>query len=482
MSYPSTIPHWVGNREYLESGDISRLSKYCPQDGQLIGTVPCGTKKLVVDVIQRARNAYYGVWQQTNVAERADILLKATQAINDRRDEIASVLALETGRSKKNSLPEIAEAVKHGLLWASEGMRYFGFTTESAQKNRSVKVVRMPVGVCVLIFPFNGPFGGLVKKLFPALLCGNTVVVKSHELTPYTSILLCQILKDSGLPADVVSVLQGDSTTGTNVIDNEDISLISFTGSAETSMHISRIAAKRLVKVSVEAGGKNPFVVCDDADLESAAKKAVASAFVLSGQVCAAASRFIVFESVYSEFARLVVEETKKLKDYPPLISNVHLKTVLSHVEKALSIDGSVCLVGGGRLQHGKQKDGYYMMPTILEGVSPFDSISQEEIFGPVACLYRVKDFGEALALANTSKYGLAAAIHTQNINRAENFAKYCEAGVVRINGPTFGSEPHMLFGGVKNSGNGWREPGPKTLDVYSEWKVITNDFDPDRV
>lgn len=482
MSYPSTVPHWVGNEEYLESGDVSGLSKYCPRDGQFIGTVPCGTEELVAEVIQRARDALYGVWQQTNVAERADILLKATRAIEDRQDEIASVLSLETGRTKENALPEVAEAVKHGLLWASEGMRYFGFTTESAQKNRSVKVVRMPVGVCVLIFPFNGPFGGLVKKLFPALLGGNTVVVKSHELTPYTSVLLCQILKDSGLPVDVVSTLQGDSTTGTRVIDNDDISLISFTGSAATSMQISRIAAKRLTKVSVEAGGKNPFVVCDDADLESAAQKAVASAFVLSGQVCAAASRFIVFESVFSQFARLVVEETKKLKDYPPLISDAHLKKVLSHVEKALSIDGAVCLIGGERQQRGKQKDGYYMMPTIIEGVSTSDPISQEEIFGPVACLYRVKDFKEALALANASKYGLAAAIHTQNINRAEVFAQYCEAGVVRVNGPTFGSEPHMLFGGVKNSGNGWREPGPKTLDVYTEWKVITNDFNPDGV
>lgn len=482
MSYPSTVPHWVGNREYFEAGDVSTLPKHCPHDDKLIGAVPCGTDKLVADVTRRARIALYGDWQRTNVSERAEILLRATKAIEDRREEIASILALETGRTMGIVLNEVTEAVMHGLLWASEGMRYFGFTAESSQKDRTVKVVRMPAGVCAIIFPFNGPFGGLVKKLFPALLCGNTAVVKSHELTPYTSVLLGQILKESGIPSDVVSIVQGDWATGTDVIDNDDVSLISFTGSAETAKRISSIAAKRLVKVSVEAGGKNPFVVCDDADLGAAAQKAVASAFVLSGQVCAAASRFIVFDSVYDEFARLVVEETNKLEDYPPLISSAHMKSVLSHIENALSSDGTNCLVGGGRTKHGDRKDGYYVEPTILEGASPEDSISREEVFGPVASLYRARDFEEALALANASKYGLTAAIHTRNINRAEVFADCCEAGVVRINGPTFGSEPHMLFGGVKDSGNGWREPGPKTLDVYSEWKVVTNDFDRDGV
>src|SRR3989344_2513504 len=297
MEYPNIIPHWIQNKRY-PGKEVTGISKYNPANGEIIGTVSKGTKEFVQEVVGQAQQAYV-LWKETSVMERAVILQKAVQIMEERKEEIAAVLALETERSETIAINEVREAIQHGFLWASEAMRFFGFTAESARANRTVKVVRVPLGVCVLIFPFNGPFGGVVKKLFPALLCGNTAIAKSHELTPLTSVILGEIMRDAGLPSGVFSVLQGDTETGSALVGDIRVSLISFTGSAKIAIKISKVAADRLAKVSIETGGKNPLVVCDDADLEAAAEAVVSSAFVLSGQVCAAASRVVVFDFVY---------------------------------------------------------------------------------------------------------------------------------------------------------------------------------------
>jgi aldehyde dehydrogenase (NAD+) len=238
----------------------------------------------------------------------------------------------------------------------------------------------------------------------------------------------------------------------------------------------------------LELGGKNPFVVCDDADLEVAAEYAVASAFSNAGQRCASGSRIIVFASVYEKFRRLLVEKTKKLKigtadtdDLGPVINKAQMEKILAAVQRAQK-EGSQVLIGGNRLTDGDHKDGFYIAPTILEVVPADCEISQIELFGPVTILYKVHDFAQAVTLANNSAFGLTSAIHTSSIHRIQEFTRRIQSGVVSVNGPTYGSEPHMPFGGVKNSGNGTREPGSEALDFYTNLKVVYTKHDPDKV
>jgi len=249
---------------------------------------------------------------------------------------------------------------------------------------------------------------------------------------------------------------------------------------------IAATAGERLAKVSLELGGKNPLVVCDDADLENAAKWVLLSAFSNSGQRCASASRIIVFDAIYNEFRDMIVERAKKLKvgpedddDFGPVINEDQLRNMVQCVEQALQRGANV-LTGGRRLVDPEHRPGFYMAPTIIENVKSDDEISKTELFGPIACLYRVKDFGEALALANDSPYGLTACIHTRSLDRAMEFTRKVQAGVAVVNAGTYGSEPHMPFGGVKQSGTGWREPGTEALDVYSDLKDVYISIDPD--
>jgi aldehyde dehydrogenase (NAD+) len=248
---------------------------------------------------------------------------------------------------------------------------------------------------------------------------------------------------------------------------------------------IQRVAGERFARVSLEMGGKNPFVVCDDADLDNAASWAALSAFSNAGQRCASASRIIVFESVYDQFKDKLVKRTKQLKvgptdndDLGPVINSSQLTSMLGTVEQARA-KGAIVLAGGARLSDPDHREGFYMSPTIIENVHPHDEISTMELFGPITCLYRVKDFEEALTLANDSPYGLTACIHTRNIHRAMEFTQRVQAGVAVVNAGTYGSEPHMPFGGLKQSGNGTREPGTEALDVYSTMKDVYINIDP---
>jgi aldehyde dehydrogenase (NAD+) len=275
---------------------------------------------------------------------------------------------------------------------------------------------------------------------------------------------------------------------GTPLIEDARVGLVSFTGSVPTGKRIQQAvsARPRLAKVCLELGGKNPLVVCDDADLTLAAEHAVASAFIDAGQRCAAGSRLIVFDAVYDAFRDALVARTANVKvgsgaqdDCGPVITRQSLDRLLTTVDAAVA-RGARILTGGHAV--ASLAPGYYMAPTILEGVANDDEISQQELFGPITCLYRAAGFDEAVDLANATSFGLTGAIHTSNTHRIEEFITRYRAGLVSINGPTYGAGPHMPFGGVKNSGNGFREPGTESLDVYCEWKTIVVNHDPARV
>jgi aldehyde dehydrogenase (NAD+) len=417
------------------------------------------------------------------------VLGRVADLLRAREEAFAAVVQIETGKPWKNAAAEVASSADLATFMEGEGSRFYGKTMTSPIANRSVQTLRAPIGICAAIMPFNSPLAGITWKVFPALLCGNAVVVKSHEQTPHTAILLGQLLKDAGLPAGLYSVVQGyGPEVGTPLVQDARIGLVSFTGSAATGKLIQRLVSERpiLAKVCLELGGKNPLVVCDDADLDLAADHAVASAFIDAGQRCAAGSRLIVLDRVYDAFRARLLARVAAVKvgsgpadDCGPVITSDDLARLIGAVEGVKS-RGATVLCGGTRV--AALAPGYYMAPTVLENVSPDDEVSQHELFGPVTCLYRVESFDEAIALANHTSFGLTGAIHTVNMHRIQEFVLRYRAGLVSINGPTYGAGPHMPFGGVKNSGNGFREPGTEALDVYTEWKTVVVNHDPGKV
>jgi aldehyde dehydrogenase (NAD+) len=355
-----------------------------------------------------------------------------------------------------------------GFFVAGEGRRLYGRTTTSAMQNRTVMATRRPVGVAALIVSFNTPLPNYAWKTFPAVLCGNTAVLKPSEHTPVSASFFAELCQEF-LPAGVVNVVQGlGPEAGAALVEHQDVDLVSFTGSASTGRWIQEHAGRRLAKVCLELGGKNALVVCDDADLGRAVEWSLASAFSNAGQRCAAASRLVVFDAVYDEFRERLVEGAQNYET-GPMISEDSLRRVLD------SLDGAQVAAGGVRID----RPGSWLAPTVLEEVLASADISRHELFGPVTILYRVRDLDEAIELVNDSPYGLTSAIHTPSLHRAMHFADAVQAGVVVVNGGTHGSEPHMGFGGVKQSGTGWREAGVEALDIYTEWKYVNLIVDP---
>ena len=482
MNYPKQIFSWISDREARPASG-EKFPKLTPATGEVLGWVAAGGEKDAAKAVASAVAAF-PAWSATPVVKGSEILREAALLMKSRAEELAEIVALESGKSKKDARGEVAAAVECGLFFAGEGRRFSGEILPSANPNRRVELRRMPAGVGALVTPFNNPAAGIAWKLFPALLCGNAVIIKSHELTPFTAIWFAKVFKEAGLPSGVLSVLQGSGReVGAPLVKDPAVRFVSFTGSVKTGQFILRATADRLAKVSIESGGKNPFVVCDDADLEKAATVAAQAAFVDAGQRCVAASRIIVFASVYERFKKLFLQKVKALRvgtadtdDYGAIISEDRMKAILRAVAGAVK-RRAVVLAGGHRLTDAAHAKGFFIAPTVLERVKPDDPISQEELFGPVLCLYKAKDFKEALALANNSKFKLSGAIHTRDMSSAEPIIRGYESGVARVNGPTHGSEPHMPFGGVGLSGNGWREPGRQALDFYAEWKQISIDY-----
>jgi alpha-ketoglutaric semialdehyde dehydrogenase len=480
---PNVIPNWIGGRE-TPAADGGVFEKLNPADGSAVCKVARSRAADVDAAVQAAKQAQ-SAWADTPAVKRGEILLDIVNAMKTRADEIAKVIALETGKSVKDALGETGGAIQLGLFYASEGQRLYARTTTSAVPNKYASTVRQPIGVAGLIIAANTPIANVAWKVFPALICGNAAVLKAAEDTPATAWLFGQIAAKF-LPAGVLNIIQGfGEEAGSPLTAHPSVGVISFTGSTAVGKIIQRSAIDRLARVSLELGGKNPLVVCDDADLENAAKWILLSAYSNAGQRCAAASRIIIFASVYDRLKALLLDKVGKLKvgpadtdDFGPVINEKQLKGMLAAIEKAKAEGGKV-IAGGVRLSDAAHAKGCYLAPTLLEDVDPKAELSQKELFGPIAILYKVGGFQEALDLANDSVYGLTACIHTKNFSRAVRFTDKVQAGVAVVNAGTFGSEPHMPFGGVKQSGNGTREPGTEALDVYSELKDVYINVDP---
>jgi alpha-ketoglutaric semialdehyde dehydrogenase len=427
-------------------------------------------------------------WANTPAVARGGVLHEIVRVMMARREFLAATVAAETGKSTKDALGEVNGAIQLGLFFAGEGQRLYGRTTTSGMRDREAMTVREPVGVAGLIVPANTPIANIAWKVFPALICGNAAVLKASEDAPAIAWAFAQCAAEAGVPAGVLNIVQGlGQEAGAALVAHSDVALISFTGSTRVGREIHRVAGERMARVSLELGGKNAFVVCDDADMGEAVKWAVLSAFSNAGQRCAAASRLIVFDAVYDEFKARLLERVEALRvgpddddDFGPVINQRQLDGLLSAIEEARR-DGASIIAGGARLAADRYRDGFYLAPTVLEGLPVDHELSCRELFGPVTALYRVADFGSALELANRSPYGLTACIHTQSVDRAWTFCRQVQAGVAVVNAGTYGSEPHMPFGGVKQSGNGTREPGTEALDVYSALKDVYMNISPAR-
>jgi acyl-CoA reductase-like NAD-dependent aldehyde dehydrogenase len=476
--FPDLIPNLIGGVE-VPAMSREMIAVINPHDASWLSDLARSSTADVEAAVRAARAAQYA-WGATPGVRRGDILHQVCNLLERRKDDLARIVASEAGKKHADALGEAGAAIQCGRFFAGEGQRLYGRTTTSGVADKWAMTVRRPCGVAGLIIAANTPAPNFAWKVFPALICGNAVVLKTAEDAPISSWFMAKLAEEAGLPKGVLNLVHGiGQEAGQALVEHPDVDVLSFTGSTRIGRTIGEIAGRQLKKVSLELGGKNPLVVCDDADLENAVRWACLAAFSNAGQRCAAGSRIIVFDSVYEPFVKLLVAATKALRlgiaddcDLGPVISIKQLEAMLAAVERAAS-SGATVLCGGRRSGSEGLAAGYYMEPTILADLDPDAEGSTSELFGPITSLYRVPDFQAALALANRAAYGLTASIHTRSFDRALAFAQQAQAGVAVVNGGTHGSEAHMPFGGIRSSGNGTREPGTEALDVYSELKTI---------
>lgn len=480
------ITNWINGEDCAaETGQW--FDKLGPETGRKLFRVARSGEADVKKAIAAAQAAQ-PAWADKTAVERGDMMRAIALRMTERKQDIAEIAAAETGKSVAQALGETQAAIEMGLFIAGEGRRYYGRTTTSSTKHRTVMTLRQPVGVSALIIASNTPIANVAWKAFPSMFCGNASIMKPSEDTPATAWIFGHICHEVGLPPGVFNLVHGfGPEAGMPLVCSPQVDLVSFTGSHLTGSLIQKVAGERLAKVCMELGGKNALVVCDDADLDNALTWVLASAFSNAGQRCAAGSRVIIFESVYDHFRAKLLAATRALKvgskdaDYMgPVINERHMNKMIEAVRRAEE-RGAKVLTGGWRLAGDAYRHGFFMAPTILENVDPNDDISQQELFGPITILYRVSDLDEALKVANNSMFGLTSSIHTDSIHRAMRYAEKVQAGVVVVNGGTHGSEPHMGFGGVKHSGTGWKEAGVEALDVYSETKYVNIISNPER-
>jgi aldehyde dehydrogenase (NAD+) len=470
---PAEVPNVVAGEERPPAGE-RWLDKTRPSDGERL----CRVARSGADDAAAAVDAALAAqpeWGARTAVERGNVVRAIAELLRERREDASELVAAESGKPLELARGETDAAIEMGLFVAGEGRRSYGRTTTASMPHRTVLTLRRPVGVAALLISFNTPLPNVAWKAFPSILCGNGSVLKPSEHAPVSAWWFGRLCLEAGLPAGVLNVLQGlGPEAGLPLVEDPRVDLVSFTGSAATGRTIAEVAGRRLAKTVMELGGKNALVVCDDADLERAVEWTVASAFSNAGQRCAAASRIVVFDAVYDEFRARLLAATSGLASPGPVISEASMERILGAVEAARAA-GATVLAGGMRVG----STGWHVAPTVVEGVAADAPLSCEELFGPVAALYRVPGFDDAVALVNGSSYGLTAAIHTASIHRALRFAEQVAAGVVVVNAGTHGSEPHMGFGGVKQSGTGWKEAGVEALDVYSETQYVNLVVDP---
>jgi aldehyde dehydrogenase (NAD+) len=480
----TTHLNFIGGR-WVPSEGGSTMPIVNPADcEQVVGHCQVSTRKDARAAVQAAKDAFDG-WRRTPPPKRARIVRKALELAEAQVDELARLMTLEMGKIASEARGEILKGNTLLEWYAGEGFRMMGITAPSELPDNLLYTVRKPLGVVAAITPWNFPWAIPCWKLAPALVAGNTVVFKPAESSPLLALQLCRLFEQAGLPPGVLNAVTGlGEVVGDEIVRHEDVRAISFTGSTEVGRRINEIAAARFCKLSLEMGGKNACVVFEDADLDLAAAGIVMGAFGGSGQRCTATSRLIVHRDVAEPLLERVVARARALKLGPgddpasqigPLVNAAQHKRVLEYVEIGKR---EARLVAGGQLPSGQGLEkGYFVAPTVFDGVGPEMRLAREEIFGPVLAVLRVGSYEEAVAVANQVVYGLSSAVYTRDINRAMRFVDDVEAGMVHVNSPTVGGEAQVPFGGIKASGLGDREMAKEGLHFFTEQVTVFLDY-----
>ena len=467
-----------------------------PADGKYFDNVnPADTRDVVgrfphssaADVAVAVASAKRGfdVWRRTPAPARGDVLRRAGEILIKRKEELADIMTREMGKPLAETRGDVQEGIDTAFYAATEGRRLFGHTVPSELRNKWAMSFRRPIGVAGIITPFNFPLAIPTWKMFPALVCGNACVFKPAEDVPMTGHLFVEILLEAGLPPEVINLVHGKGEAGAAIVAHPDVALVSFTGSTETGSKVGEACGRMHKRLSLEMGGKNAMIVLDDADLELALEGVLWGAFGTTGQRCTATSRLIVQQGAHDEFVATLEARARKLvlgdgrakgTDVGPLIN----MRALEKVERYIGIgtdEGSTLRMGGKRAAGKGLENGYFFEPTIFTGVKALSRLEQEEIFGPVLSVVKVKDADEAFRVNNDVRYGLSSSLYTRDVNLSFRALNELDNGITYINAPTIGAEAHLPFGGVKQTGNGHREGGWEVYEFYSETKVGYVDF-----
>lgn len=482
---PETLSSYIDGQWRPPRNKQRRLENRNPANtDDLIATFSASGPEDIDEAVLAAEKAFES-WRLVPPPERGALIRRAGILLQEKKPAAAELMTREMGKVLKETEGDVQEGIDTAFHVAGEGRRLFGETTSSELPNRFAMSVRMPIGVSGLITPWNFPVAIPTWKIFPALLCGNTIVFKPAEDTPASAVELVKILEKAGLPKGVLNLVLGDGETGKALVGHGGVRLISFTGSCEVGREVAEVCGRSLKRCSLEMGGKNGQIVMADADLDLAVDGALWGAFGTTGQRCTATSRIIVHEKIYDDFKKKLVSRAQSLKigsgldrnvDMGPLISGSQRDRVHEYV-KVGAKEGAKIECGGDFARGKGLERGFFYQATVFSNVQPQMRIAQEEIFGPVTTLIKVGSFDEAVRVLNGTSYGLSSSIYTKNVNEAFRAIRDLETGITYINGPTIGAEVHLPFGGVKNTGNGHREAGTAVYDIFTEWKSVFVDY-----
>jgi alpha-ketoglutaric semialdehyde dehydrogenase len=483
MTYP-TYHNLIGGEWKPAASGKTTLNLNPADRDEVVGAFPSSGPEDVAAAVAAAKRAF-ATWRLVPAPKRAEILVRAGNLLQQRKEQFARDMTREMGKVLAETRGDVQEAIDEAFYVAGEGRRLFGQTTPSELQNKFAMSVRMPVGVVGLITPWNFPMAIPSWKLFPALVSGNTCVIKPATDTPLSVYNLVQTLVDAGLPPGVVNIVSGSgSSTGNALVEHPDVRAISFTGSSEVGSQVAQRAAANFKPVSLEMGGKNAQIVLDDANLDLALDGALWGAFGTTGQRCTATSRILLQKGIAGKFIERFVERAEVLRigngleesiEVGPQVNAGQIETSNKYVDIALG-EGAKLLLGGGPLTDGDYGKGTFFAPTIFGGVTPCMRIAREEVFGPVVALIEFDTFEQGIEIANSIDYGLSSALYTKDLNRAFTAIRDLEAGITYINAPTIGAEVHLPFGGVKHTGNGHRE-GNGAIDFFTTWKAVYVDY-----
>jgi aldehyde dehydrogenase (NAD+) len=479
------LRNYIGG-QWRDATSGQRLESVNPaRRSEVLATFPRSGEEDVNAAVEAAASAY-PAWHRTPVPQRADYLLRAGLILEQRKEELSELMTREMGKTLRESRADVQEGIDFCFYMAGEGRRFFGNTMPAELPSKFSMTVRHPVGVVGLITPWNFPIAIPLWKIAPAIVAGCTSIFKPAEDTPLMATILVEIFDSLGLPAGVLNLVHGlGEEAGAPIVTHPLVRAVSFTGSLEVGRQIAETCGRLMKRCSMELGSKNAMIVMPDADLDLAVEAAAWGAFATAGQRCTSTSRIILVNDIREPFTQRLVERVSRMKVGSGLDPDVELAPVINESQKNRVLEyiaigrseGAQVLTGGEELTGPDYADGNFLPPTVFGGMTSGMRIAQEEIFGPVTGIIAAASLDEAIAIANSTKYGLSCAVYTRDIGSTFKAIGELEFGVVYINAPTIGAEVQLPFGGMKATGNGHREAGPQSLDEFTEWKAVSVDF-----